>query len=163
MRVRQASIAAAAVLLAVIVPFPSAHSAWSAASLAQERPNFTGRWVLAIPAGMAGQEQTVTHTAETLTTAHASSGHGHKKVYRLDGAESRNVLVSHGEDVVTLSTAVWNGSALTITSATTYPDGRKLHQKHVWSLDAEGRLVIDATHSGLTATPETARHVYVKK
>lgn len=151
MSVRHASIVAAALLLAPAVPF------------AQERPNFSGRWVVAIPAGEAGQEQIVTHTADTLTTAHASSGHGHQKIYRLDGSESRNVLVSHGQDIVTISNASWNGRALTITSLTTYPDGRKLQQKQVWSLDAEGRLVTDMTQSGMTPAPETSRRVYVKK
>lgn len=148
---RQAHICAVAILLAVAV------------TSAQEKPNFAGRWVVASPAPDAGQEETVTQTAATLTTAHASEGHGHRSVYRLDGTESRNALVSHGEEIVTLSKASWSGNQLTITSDTTYPDGRKRQTMAVWSLDAEGRRVVDFTESGMTPTPTTSKRVYTRR
>jgi hypothetical protein len=131
---------------------------------AQEKPNFAGRWVLVTPADRAGQEQTVTHDATTLTTAHASTGHGHRAQYKLDGTENRNVLVSHGSDIVTLSKASWHGNQLTIASDTTYPDGRKLATKQVWSLDADGRLTVDFTESGMGgASPTTRKLVYTRR
>ena len=133
------------------------------ATSAQESPNFAGRWVLVSPADSAGQEQTVTQDAAKLTTAHASDGDGHRSVYRLDGAESRNVLGSHGSDIVTLSTASWNGNRLTITNNTTYPDGRKRHTTQVWSLEGKDRLVIEFTESGPSATPRTTTLVYARR
>ena len=133
------------------------------ATRAQEKPNFTGQWVLVSPAEAAGQEQTVTHDAATLTTGHASTGDGHRAVYKLDGTESRNVVVSHGSDIVTLSKASWTGNQLTMTSDTTYPDGRKRQAKQVWSLDGEGRLVIDFTESWLGEAPKTMRLVYRRR
>ena len=151
MKSRQALIGAVAILLAVAV------------TSAQEKPNFTGRWVVASPAADAGQEETVTQAAATLTTGHASEGHGHRSVYKLDGTESRNVLVSHGADIVTLSKASWSGNQLIITSDTTYPDGRKWQTKAVWSLDGEGRRVVDFTESGMTPTPTTTRRVSIRR
>ncbi len=130
---------------------------------AQEKPNFAGRWVLVSPPESAGQEQVVTQDAATLTTAHASSGHGHRSVYALDGSESRNALTSHGHEIVTVSKTTWNRERLTIESETTYPDGRKLQATDVWSLDAEGRLLIERTERGLTPSPSTMKLVYGKR
>jgi hypothetical protein len=134
-----------------------------AVTSAQEKPNFAGRWVVVSPAAEAGQEQTVTHTAATLATGHASEGHGHRAVYRLDGTENRNVVTSHGEDIVTLSKAAWSGNQLTITSDTTYPDGRTWHTTQAWSLDESGRLIIDFSESGLTPAPATSRRVFTRR
>ena len=130
---------------------------------AQEKPDFAGRWVLVSPGEGAGQEHIVTQDAATLTTAHGSEGHGHRMVYKLDGTESRNVLVSHGSDSVTLSKASWNGNQLTITSDTTYPDGRKRHAKEVWSFGGDGRLVVELTETGLGASPKTTKLVYTRR
>jgi hypothetical protein len=91
-----------------------------AALSAQEKPNFTGRWVLVTPAESAGQERS-------------------------------------------LSKASWNGNQLTIDSDTTYPDGRRRRTTAVWSLDDEGRLVIDFTESGpISASPKTTKLVYAR-
>ena len=130
---------------------------------AQDKPNFAGRWVLVSPAESAGQEQIVTQDAMTLTTGHASEGHGHQMVYKLDGTAHRNVLVSHGADVVTISKASWNGSMLTLIEDTTYPDGRKRHAERVWSLDAAGRLTVEFLESGPGASPTTMKLVYTRR
>ncbi len=130
---------------------------------AQQKPNFSGRWVTVSPTEAAGQEQVVTHDAATLTTGHASEGGGHGAVYKLDGTESRNVLTSHGEPIVTRSKAAWSGAQLTITSNTTYPDGRTRESKEVWSLDAEGRLVIEVNLTVSGQQPMTIKMVSVKK
>jgi hypothetical protein len=135
----------------------------SLGATAQERPNFAGRWVLVSPTDSAGQEQTVTQDTAQLTTSHASEGGGHRTVYRLDGVENRTVLGSHGSDIVTLSTASWNGNRLTIASNSTYPDGRKRHTTHVWSLDGKDRLVIEFTESGSSASPRTTTLVYARR
>jgi hypothetical protein len=130
---------------------------------AQEKPSFAGRWVLVSPAESAGQEQIVTQDGTTLTAEHAAEGHGHKSVYRLDGTESRNVLASHGSEIVTLSKASWTSDRLTIESHTTYPDGRKLHATAVWSLDAEGRLLIELTERGMRPSPTSTKLLYAKR
>jgi hypothetical protein len=48
---------------------------------------------------------------------------------------------------VILSKAQWTGDQITITSVATYPDGRRMESKQVWSLDAGGQLVIDGTET----------------
>jgi hypothetical protein len=149
MRSRRALIVAVVLVLAVTV------------TSAQEKPNFAGRWVVTSPATDAGLEHTVTQTAATLTTGHPSSGHGHRAVYKLDGTESRNVLVSHEEEIVTLSKASWSGNHLTITADTTYPDGRKWQTRQVWSLDGEGRLVIEFTGTGMAEV--STRRVHTRR
>jgi hypothetical protein len=118
-----------------------------ASFLAQQKPNFSGRWVVLAPADGAGSEQLVTHDpkANTLTLAHDSEGDGHKLVYKLDGTESRNALASHGSEIVILSKAQWAGDQIAITSVATYPDGRRMESKQMWSLDASGQLVIAGT------------------
>jgi hypothetical protein len=120
-----------------------------ASFLAQEKPDFSGRWVVLAPADGAGSEQRVTYDrkANTLTLAHDSEGDGHKLVYKLDGTENRNALTSHGSEIVILSKAQWTGDQITITSVATYPDGRRMESKQVWSLDAGGQLVIDGTET----------------
>jgi hypothetical protein len=151
MRIPQLFVVIAAMLAAVTV------------TSAQEKPNFSGRWVVVSPAADAGQEQTVTQTAATLTTGHASEGHGHRAVYKLDGTENRNVLTSHDEDIVTLSKASWSGTQLTITSDTTYPDGRKWHTVQTWSLESEGRLAVEFSETGMNAAPMTTRRIYTRR
>jgi len=128
----------------------------------QEKPNFSGRLVLVTPVESAGMEQIVKHDATTLSMTHASEGAAHATVYELDGSENRNIISSHGRDLTTLSKVSWSGNSLIITSATTYPDGRKLDQKQVWSLDS-GRLVIELAESMQGGSPRTSVLVHKKQ
>ena len=135
----------------------------SAMLSAQQKPNFTGTWLIVTPTEAAGQEQVVRHTPTTLATGHASEGDGHNAAYKLDGSESRNELTSHGEPIVTISKAAWDGTKVVITSATTYPDGRKMDSKQTWTIDAEGRLVIEHTRTQAGQPPMTVTIVHTKK
>jgi len=142
----------------VLVGIVIACASWMV--FAQAKPNFTGTWIVVTPAEGAGQEQELRHTATTLSKGHASEGSGHHATYKLDGTESRNEITSHGEPIVTLSKALWDGDKVVITSATTYPDGRKLQTKETWSLDSTGRLVIEMsmTMTGMPAQSMTVVH-----
>lgn len=130
---------------------------------AQSKPAFSGQWVYVSPEAAAGQEQKIAQTEATLTTGHASTGGGHHATYRLDGTESRNVMASHGQEIVSISKAAWDGDRLVITSSTTYPDGRKLESKQVWSLDAQQRLVIESTEGMANRQPRSTRAVLTRK
>jgi hypothetical protein len=144
------AVAAALVLAAAVLP-------------AQTKPNFTGTWIITAPAEAAGQEQEVRHTATTLSTGHASEGGGHHSSYKLDGSESRNELTSHGAPLVTISKASWDGDKVVITSATTYPDGRKLESKETWSLNPSGQLVIEHAMTMTGQPPQSMTVVHRKK
>jgi hypothetical protein len=116
---------------------------------AQQQPNFSGHWVMVSPPEGAWQEQVVTQDASTLTVA----GAGPTLVYKLDGSENRTVL----PDGVMTSKATWTGNHLTITGTATAPGGQTLDQTLVWSLDSEGRLVIEVqlTRAGMPPTKTT--------
>src|SRR5262245_45236784 len=106
---------------------------WSiCATASQQKPNFSGRWIVVSPAEAAGEEQTVRHAETTLTLNHDSSGGGHEIVFVLDGKENKSTMQSHGSAVVTTYRAEWKGSSLTITSSTTYEPDRRLEQVQVW-------------------------------
>jgi hypothetical protein len=126
---------------------------------AQQKPDFSGRWVQVEPAEGAGTEGRVIHDlkANTLTLDHDSEGHGHRLMYQLDGIESRSTLPSHGSEIVILSKAMWSGNQISITSVATYPDGRRLETKQLWSIDTGGQLIIELTETinGKTRTIRT--------
>lgn len=130
--------------------------AWAAGGLAQEKPNFSGRWVVVSPASDAGSEQLVTHDlkANTLTLQHDSEGRGHKLVHKLDGTQHRNAVASHDSEIVILSKAQWTGNQIAISSVASYPDGRRMESRQLWSIDASGQLVVDGTETldGRTTT-----------
>lgn len=134
-----------------------------AALAGQSRPNFSGRWVQLSPSEGAGTEQRITHEGNQLLTQHASEGDDHELNYRLDGVETRSVITSHGEEIVSKSRAVWEQQQLVITTATEYPDGRKLDTRQVWSLDAKGQLNIAVTRSMTGREPTSVTAVFAKK
>lgn len=111
-----------------------------AVPLAQSRPDFSGTWTVVSPADSAGQEEAFEQDARTLSIGHPSKAGRHRRTYRLDGTETKSVWQSHGEDVVTVSRAVWDGATLVITEKTRYPDNRTLDARHTLSLTADGRL-----------------------
>jgi hypothetical protein len=145
------------VLIAACVAFASV------VAFAQAKPNFSGTWVTVSPADVAGQEQEVRHTPTMLSTGHASEGGGHHATYKLDGSESRNELTTHGEQIVTISKAVWEGNKLIVTNATSYPGSPKTESKSVWSIDPEGRLVIEHTRTVTGQPPFNITLVHKRK
>lgn len=111
--------------------------------LSAQKPDFSGTWVAVSPAEAAGSEESITQDATTLTRGHASSGSGHHTRYTLDGSPTRNAIRSHGQEIVTISRASWDGGRMAINESTTYPDGRVRKQRSIMSLDAGGQLLID--------------------
>lgn len=119
-----------------------------------EKPDFSGRWVMVSPAEGAGLEQVVKQDATTLTIG--PTPEGQLVVYKLDGSENRIVMTS---GVVMTSKASWTGNQLTITSTT--PSG--LDQKQVWSIDGDGKLVIDVQNTLPTQAPIKMTMTYKKQ
>jgi hypothetical protein len=119
-----------------------------------EKPDFSGRWVMVSPAEGAGLEQVVKQDATTLTIG--PTPEGQLVVYKLDGTENRIVMTS---GVVMTSKASWTGNQLTITSTT--PSG--LDQKQVWSIDGDGKLVIDVQNTLPTQAPIKMTMTYKKQ
>jgi len=130
---------------------------------AQQKPDFSGRWVVVSPPEGAGHEQVVTQDAKTLTAELLSEGGGHKMTYQLDGLEHRNAIPSRGAEIVMTSTANWDGDRLVINTRTVYPNGPKTSAKEVWSMDAQGRLIVDYTEAGPTGPGPAMKVIYTRK
>ncbi len=127
---------------------------------AQTPPDFSGTWepVELSETAFSAAVQTVSHTATALTYGHASSGGGHKFVYKLDGSENHSTLMN----IRSVAKVSVDGDKLTISRVDTYPDGRVRESTQVWSIDATGHLVIDST-DGLKGEKPVARRVVYKK
>ena len=136
-----------------------------------QKTDFSGTWApdaaAAAPAagqgrggGMAGP-MTVKQTADTLTIERKAGENKITMVYKLDGTESENKMMGRGGEVVTKSTAKWDGDKLTITTKQTGQDGTERTSTQTWSLEA-GNLVVDSTRPGREGTPVTSKTVYKK-
>jgi hypothetical protein len=161
-----------AVLTAIVV-------ALSAASLAaQAKPNFAGKWVLdpasAPPAGggrggggrgggrggMFGPELTVTQDATNIVVEYMGGGQNPapvKLTYKLDGTESKNMMMGRGGQMEQVSKATWSGNSLVIT--TTVGAGE---QRRTISMEG-GNLVVETSNPGRDGGPATVTKVTYKK
>jgi hypothetical protein len=139
MRVAKVGIIAAAVLAVSSVAFA-------------QKPDFSGMWTPdaagAPPAG-AGQRGggmagpiTVKQTADTLTVERTAGENKITTVYKLDGTESENKTMGRGGEVVSKSTAKWDGSKLVISTTAPGRDGAPMTRTQTWSLEG-GNLVIE--------------------
>ncbi len=133
---------------------------------AQPKPNFSGRWVLATPvkgSTKEPQEQIVRQDEKTLTTEHVAAGPSHKMIYQLDGVERRQAIPSHNSDITMLTRAFWEGDHIVIAVRTSYSNGMKTQSTETWSIDKQGRLVIDFKETANGAPGESRTILYTKK
>ena len=154
---RFATAIAAACALAAVFNAPAA------LARVPQRPNFSGRWVIVEPPKGAGQEQVVKHDDKMLSKTPVSDRGGPPATYELDGMEHRSVMSMRGEQIVTVTKAAWEGNTLVVTILESYPNGMKLNVKEVWSLDAQGRLVVEYTESAQGQKPQVTKVVLQKK
>lgn len=136
-----------------------------------QKPDFTGTWTPeAAAAAGAGEGRgrggapgpmTIKHTADALTIERTMGENKVTMVYKLDGTESENKMMGRGGEMVTKSTAKWDGDKLTITTKQAGPDGTERTSTQTWSLEA-GNLVVDSTRTGREGTPVTSKTVYKK-
>ena len=112
---------------------------------ARQKPNFSGRWIIEPPSKGAGQEIVVKQDDKTLSLTAGASGR--TLVHQLNGAEQRTAIPMRGGEVIMLTKAAWEGDTIVVTIATDYPNKMKTVAKEIWSIDAQGRLVIDSTET----------------
>lgn len=134
--------------------------------------NLAGKWVMQPAAdagggggrggrgGGLGQELTITQDASTLTLEYVGGGQNPapvKLVYKLDGTESKNMMMGRGGQMEQVSKAAWTGNVLTVTTTTGFGE-----QKRTFSLDG-GTLVVETTAPGRDGGPGMAAKVTYKK
>jgi hypothetical protein len=134
-----------------------------ASAQAPQKPNFSGRWVIVSPPEGAGQEQVVVQDDKKLSIQYPSRSADHNRTYQLDGVERREPMPSPGQEIVVMSRAAWDGDRIVITRNDSYQNGMKTQSKEIWSLDAQGRLVIDYSETGPTGPGPSLKVVHVKK
>jgi hypothetical protein len=155
--------------------------ALSSVAFAQAKPDFSGTWTpdtVAAPAapttppttppaegrgrGMTPSPMTVVQTADTLTIERTMGENKVTTVYKLDGTESENKMMGRGgTEVVSKSTAKWDGNRLTITTKQAAPDGTERTSTQSWSMEG-ANLVVESTRTGREGTPVTTKTVYKK-
>jgi hypothetical protein len=137
---------------------------------AQQKPDFSGDWVLAKDrssqttsgsvvvsvSGLLGDKFNAVQDAKTLTLTITVNALGRdvKAVYHLDGSESRNLNpVGGGQpDEPIFSRASWEGDRLVIlTRGTALVNGKPLETRRVIWLDKDGLLTIERSAEGAPA------------
>ena len=128
------------------------------------RPSFSGRWTIISPKSNEGGVNIVTQDDKTLTTEQPSGSGSHKMTYQLDGVERRLAIPGRGADITLLAKASWDGDHIVISTNIAYPNGMKTQSKETWSIDDQGRLVIDFSETGPNGQPGPSEKViHVKK
>ena len=148
--------------------------AFLTASLAAQA-NFAGKWTMdpasapAPPAdggggrgrgGMLPPELTITQDAANLTLEYMGGGQNPapvKLAYKLDGTESKNMMMGRGGQTEQVSKAAWSGQSLVVTTTTGAGE-----LKRTFSLQG-GNLVVETAAPGRDGGPgRTTKLVYKK-
>lgn len=118
-----------------------------------QKPDFSGSWTPEAAAaaeggggrrggGMMGGPMAVKQTADTLTVEQTRGENKIVTTYKLDGTPSENKTMGRGGEVVTKSTAKWDGNNLVISTERPGQDGNAMTTTQTWSLEG-GNLVIE--------------------
>jgi hypothetical protein len=134
---------------------------------AQAKPNLAGAWTPVPDAGTDPRATGITihQTQAELVIENAS---GRKSTYKLDGSLSSNTIPERGGNppTVAVSTAGWDGNKLVIQTKITRgapPTLRTIQYRQVYSLDADGRLILDESATVGDGGPTDTRKVVFKK
>ena len=134
-----------------------------------QKPDFSGTWTLdSASAAAAGGGRggggalgtgpaTVKQTSDALTIDRTMGDSKVTLTYKLDGTESRNMMIGRGgQPADSLSTAKWDGPKLTIATKQEM-DGQMTESTQVWTLEGNTLTVETTNASG------TQKRVYKKQ
>jgi hypothetical protein len=151
---------------------------------AQAKPSFAGKWTREAPAAGApaaapggggggrggggrgggfGQDVAITQDATTITLEWMQAGRGgaegtpQKRVYKLDGTDSVNNVMTRGESAPQTSKAVWEGNKLVITTTTGFGEQKQA------LLMSGADLHVEQTAAGRDGGPPTTTTIVYKK
>jgi hypothetical protein len=123
-----------------------------------QKPDFSGTWTLdpaSAPAGggrgggggaLGNGPATVKQTADALTIERTMGDNKVTLTYKLDGSESRNMLMGRGgQPADSMSTAKWDGARLTIVTKQEM-EGQITESTQVWTI-AGDVLTVETTNA----------------
>jgi hypothetical protein len=133
---------------------------------AQAKPSFTGSWKLSSDPG--GDQFVAPAIAvaqdEKLMTVTVTGQMGEfKTTYNLDGSDGRSPLDFNGNTIDRTSKLAWDGDKLVLTTSSDF-GGQAVEFKEVWSLGADGSLLIESTRPDFQGGggPVTSKATYKK-
>jgi len=161
------------------LPNPDFSGSWSTSVLSSAPPSIRSALPVASLGSGWGDRISIEHTANRLEIERILFGPRDMQApvryrYALDGSQTENAVLTGRTEPPPVSTAVWEGSRLVITTLYPYQkpeDGRRLSQKVVrtlWLQRAGGSpfepsLVVETTRGGALGGPaSTNRTVYTK-
>jgi hypothetical protein len=127
-----------------------------------QKPSFSGTWIIQEPAKGAGQEQVIKQDDKSIAITFGKRTRTHE----LNGVEKKEMMAMRGGEIVMVSKAAWEGNTIVITTTTNYPNQMTTLDREVWSIDAQGRLVIDLTGTAVNqpnSAPSVQKIVLTKK
>jgi hypothetical protein len=138
---------------------------------AQDRPNFSGQWILVNPQDSASntpQEITIKQEAPLLSVERRFEGLVRSETYRIGieggvvGGVGRNDHTSRTRFSVT-----WDGDRLVIEtgsySGPTLDSGPYTEHEEMWSLQAQDRLFMTVTERSSGVEPTTTKLIYSRR
>jgi hypothetical protein len=133
---------------------------------AQEKPNFVGTWKLSDDAAadmFASSQMTVAQDGNNLTVTSLGQMGEFKTTYHMDGTEARSPIDFNGTTLDRVTKTTWDGNKLVL-MVTTDVNGQSFDIKAIWSLSAEGNLLVEVTHPDFQGGggPVTSKATYKK-
>ena len=138
---------------------------------AQDKPNFSGEWILVTPseppAGMA-RRLTVAHDAASIGITRMSDNGSKSESHKLDPSVTSGAVkgTSGRGETLTKSDARWTGSSLELNdnNCQSRPDGIEtcVERSEAWSLGKTGLLSIEVTTYGPGKRVSKATFIYRK-
>jgi hypothetical protein len=133
---------------------------------AQEKPNFVGTWKLSDDAAadmFASSQITVAQDGNNLTVTSLGQMGEFKTTYHMDGTEAKSPIDFNGTTLDRVTKTTWDGNKLVL-MVTTDVNGQSFDIKAIWSLSAEGNLLVEVTHPDFQGGggPVTSKATYKK-
>ena len=119
----------------------------SAFLAAQDKPTFAGTWKLspdAAPDMFTSPQLTISEEGKALTVTSATQMGDFKTTYNLDGTEAKSPLEFNGNTIDRVTKTAWDGGKLVLTVTSNF-NGQSFETKSVWSLAADGALLVELT------------------
>jgi hypothetical protein len=129
------------------------------ASMAQAKPDFSGKWAVVERPSDRVPDSVLTITQDTTTLTMIRTG-GTIFTYRLGGSDSKNVFKNlAGNTIDTVSKASWDGTTLVIVTLIDIGHGPPFAQSERLSLDVSGHLVFELSSPPKTRTATPSLNV----